>query len=67
MKKITLLKDTKWMDIVIIDNEQYQVSALRKGEDKIGVFAKKSKLVFFDKNTEVDVIEKDGDHNKLEK
>ena len=55
------------MDIVIIDNEQYQVSALRKGEDKIGVFVKKSKLIFFDKNTEVNVVEKDGDHNKLEK
>ena len=43
------LKDTKWMDIVMIDNIQYQVSALRKGDDKIGAYTQNSKLVFFDK------------------
>lgn len=57
------LKDAKWMDIVLIENEQYQVSALRKGEDKIGVFAQNSKLVFFDKDTKVDIVKKYGEHN----
>lgn len=57
-----LLKDTNWMDIIQIDNVQYQVSALRKGEDKIGVFAQNSRLVFFDKETKVDMVKKYGEH-----
>lgn len=60
------LKDTKWMDIVLIDADQYQVSALRKGENKIGVFAQNSKLVFFDKDTEVDMVKKYGEHSNKE-
>lgn len=57
-----LLKDTNWMDIIQIDNVQYQVSALRKGDDKIGVYTQNSKLVFFDKETKVDMVKKYGEH-----
>ena len=57
------LKDTSWMDIVSIDGKQYQVSALRKGEDKIGVFAQNSKLAFFEKDQEVTMIKQYG-HDK---
>ena len=60
------LKDTKWMDIVLIENERYSVSALRKGEDKIGVFSLANRLVFFDKDTEVRMVKKFGEHSNKE-
>ena len=60
------LEDAKWMDIVLIENERYSVSALRKGEDKIGVFSPANRLVFFDKDTEVRMVKKFGEQSNKE-